>query len=107
MNAVAQKHLTVQSGNALICLPLESIRYLESRRHYLIVHARCGTFRIRGRISEYAERLACAGFVRTHRCYLVRIASEIKIRTADVELADGTRIPVGRRYREMVLQVTS
>ena len=26
---------------------------------------------------------------------------------AGVELADGTRIPVGRRYREMVLQVTS
>lgn len=104
---MAQKHLTVQSDNALICLPLESIRYLESRRHYLIVHARCGTFRIRGKIPEYAERLVCAGFVRTHRCYLVRIASDVKIRTAEVELGDGTRIPVGRSYRETLLQVNS
>ena len=96
---MASAHLTLQSGNALVRIPLESILYLESRRHYLMVYARCGTFQIRGKISEYAERLRGAGFVQIHRCYVVNRAEVAAARHAEVELADGTRVPIGRRYR--------
>lgn len=96
---MASAHLTLQSGNALVRIPLESILYLESRRHYLMVYARCGTFRIRGKISEYAERLREAGFVQIHRCYVVNDARVRRRATGAVVLATGEELPVGRRYR--------
>lgn len=44
---------------------------------------------------------ACAGrgFVQIHRCYVVNRAEVAVARHAEVELADGTRVPIGRRYR--------
>lgn len=91
--------VTLQSGNALIRVPVASIRYLESRRHYLMIYTACGTFRIRGRISEWAERLSRSGFVRTHRCYVVNRAAVVVVRHDGVEHTGGTRVPIGRRYR--------
>lgn len=96
---MASAHLTLQSGNALVRIPLESILYLESRRHYLMVYARCGTFRMRGKISEYAERLREAGFVQIHRRYVVNDAWVRRRATGAVVLATGEELPVGRRYR--------
>lgn len=102
---MANTHITLQSGNALVRIPLTSIRYIESRRHYGMVHAQCGTFRIRGKISEYARRLAGEGFVQTHRCYVVNASHVASARHAEVELVDGTRIPVGRRFRAKLTTV--
>lgn len=94
--------LTVQSGNAFIRVPLESIRYVESRRHYLVIRACSGTFRIRGKISEYAERLSHADFVQVHRCYVVNMRHIEVVRTNEVVFSDGERLPIGRRYRNAV-----
>lgn len=96
---MSRRHLTIQSGSALVRVPLESIRYLESARHYLVIHATCGTFRLREKISAYAERLRGQGFTRVHRCYVVNDAW-VRVRSATaVELANGERLPVGRRFR--------
>lgn len=105
MSTVGKAYLTVQCGSALARVPYASVRYLESRRHYLIVHALCGTFRVRGRISEYAGRLAGEGFVQTHRCYVVNASHIASWRRAEVELVDGIRIPVGRRFRAKLTTV--
>lgn len=99
---MANTHITLQSGSALVRIPLSSIRYLESRRHYVMIHAQCGTFRIRGKISDYASRLKDSGFVQTHRCYVVRWVSVVEVHHAYVELEEGTRIPLGRRFRASI-----
>ena len=68
-------------------------------RHYLVIHAVCGTFRLRERISAYAQRLQGKGFTRIHRCYVVNEAW-VRARTATaVELAGGEILPIGRRFR--------
>ena len=105
MSTVGKAYLTVQCGSTLVRVPYASVRYLESRRHYLIVHALCGTFRVRGRISEYAGRLEGEGFVQTHRCYVVNASHIASRRRAEVELVDGIRIPVGRRFRAKLTTV--
>lgn len=96
---MTRSYLTLQSGSALVRVPLESVSYLESARHYLVIHAVCGTFRLRERISAYAERLQGKGFTRIHRCYVVNEAW-VRARTATaVELAGGEILPIGRRFR--------
>lgn len=99
---MAEAFLTVQNGNALIRVPLASVRYIESRRHYLVIRAPSGAFRVRARISEYAERLSCAGFVRIHRCYLVNARYIETVCANEVVLSDGERLPIGRTYRDVV-----
>ena len=84
---MANTHITLQSGSALVRIPLSSIRYLESRRHY---------------VSDNASRLKDSGFVQTHRCYVVRWVSVVEVHHAYVELEEGTRIPLGRRFRASI-----
>lgn len=68
----------------------------------IMIHAQCGTFRIREKISDYASRLKDSGFVQAHRCYVVRWVSVVEGHHAYVELEDGTRIPLGRRFRTSI-----
>lgn len=96
------KTITVQVGKALARIPLNLIRYLESRRHYVTLHVACGMFTLRGKISDFERTLAADGFVRTHRCYVVNRASVARVSAHEVKLADGTSIPVGRRYRAAI-----
>ena len=96
------KTITVQVGKALVRIPLDRIRYLESRCHYVTLHATCGAFTLRGKIGDFERTLAPEGFVRTHRCYVVNRASVARVSAHEVKLADGTSIPVGRRYRAAI-----
>lgn len=102
MSGVESKTITVQVGKALARIPLNRIRYLESRRHYVTLHVDCGIFTLRGKISYFERTLAADGFVRTHRCYVVNRASVVHVSAHEVKLVDGTPIPVGRRYRAAI-----
>ena len=85
---------------------ISDITYLESQRHYVIVHFRRTYDQvIRAKISDFSERLERYGFVRTHVGYIVNIRDIYSINTKRVLLDDRTPIPVSRKYTEHVREM--
>ena len=81
---------------------ISDITYLESQRHYVIVHFRRKDDQvIRAKISDFSERLERYGFVRTHVGYIVNIRDIYSINTKRVLLDDRTPIPVSRAMRQI------
>lgn len=95
----AERGITVQAGRSLARIPLESVLYLEARLHYVVIHARCGTFRVRGRISDFEQELAGAGFTRIHRDIVVNDAVVAQRTSHALDLITGEQLPVGRTHR--------
>ena len=89
--------ITVQAGGSLALVPLESVLYLEARLHYVIIHARCGTFRVRGTISSFERDLANAGFTHIHRGLLVNDDAVTRRTAREVELENADDCPSGSR----------
>lgn len=53
-------------------------------------------------MKELEHRLTPFGFVRVHKSHLVNAMSIVSASTHEVCLEDGTRVPVGRAYKEAV-----
>ncbi|EID53014.1 LytR/AlgR family response regulator transcription factor [Saccharomonospora xinjiangensis] len=99
--------------DALAALPVESagrtryvsrqeVRFVEAHGDYVRLHSRSGVHLVRMPISRLEEYWADAGFVRTHRGFLVALAAVRELRSdsvggllAHTDLGD---VPVSRRH---------
>ncbi len=106
-----KKYRTV---NASIVLKWESTRYkieidkisfVEGYRRHLTVHTANGVYEAVGKISEMQEILSPHGFVRIHQGFTVNMNYIKSFRTDEVELTDGTRVPVSVRKKQEALKI--
>ena len=85
-----------------VSLNLSEILYVESRDTEVRICAADGRrFRNKTGITQW-EHLLGEEFIRVHRSFLVRAESIHEISFDSLTLADGTSIPVSRKYREKV-----
>ena len=92
------KTLLLRSGSKTLSLPVDDIRYMESRNHTLIVHTDKEDYTVAISLSE-AETLVPPGvFHRCHNSFLVHLQWVEEIRRTALRLRDGTELPIGRRY---------
>lgn len=85
-------------------VPFSTIRRITAEGEYVRLHSDQADFLHREPLGSIVERLKGEGFVRIHRSAAVRIDAIAGIARAlhggaRVRLADGTQLPVGRRYR--------
>ena len=108
-----QYHLTmgsfvmVESKQQLIRLPYKSIRFVESRAHYLEIHltdTEESSIVIRRKLPEFLPELEAEMFVQCHRSYIVNLMYVQKIEKAAITLTDGTYVPIHIKYRENVFR---
>ena len=81
-------------------LLLSDILYFEADGNYLKLYTKSGDYRFRGTVSETETDLAQYGFVRIHKGFLVNQAGVRMIGREDLELEDGTVLPLGKHYSE-------
>ena len=80
-------------------LAIDSILYFESLKHVVTVHYDAGeSFEFISSLSRVEDALGAYGFIRTHRSYLVNCAMIQRFDFKDIELTDGTVLPVGRKH---------
>lgn len=89
-----------RSAGRDLSLPLLAILYFEADGNYLKIYTESGEYRFRSTISDVESRLNQYGFVRIHKGFLVNQAMVQIIGREDIELADGTALPLGRSYAE-------
>jgi len=86
------------AGDELPCVPAD-IRLARSAENYVELELPHRRLLWRQTMQRAEAQLAPHGFVRVHRSFLVPRAGIAAIDSAAVELHDGRRVPVSRRYR--------
>lgn len=85
------------TGRESYKLRLMDVDYLESKGHYLQLHTGERITQIRGKISDYENRLKDYGFIRIHQGFLVNVRSIYSINSREVTLDDGSKLPISRK----------
>ena len=99
----------VQIGSERRRLPLNEIRWLEAERDFVRVHMNNHVHLVSAMLGEMEKALDRECFVRVHRSAIVRkdrVQAILRGRFSVpvLELDDGHRLPVGRKYRDQVRQ---
>jgi two-component system LytT family response regulator len=102
------RRFVIRTDRRLYMIPSERIDWIESRNNDVILHEGSATHRLRGTLTALMERLDPARFVRLHRSAAVNLERVREVQPwfhGDyiVLLNDGTRLTVGRSYREAFL----
>lgn len=100
--------IAVRSGGSTHFLKPHEISRVEAARDYVTIHTNGQQYVVREALRDMEERLAPHRFRRVHRSSLVSLGKirELQINDsgdAEVVLEDGTRVKVGRAYRDAVL----
>jgi len=98
-----QKYM-IESKSRTVTLEIKDITYLESSKHFIIIHAGRREYVKRGNLNAEEAKLCPYGFVRTHQAFLVNMAFIFEILQEDVVLRDGSKAMVSIRRRADVLQ---
>ena len=112
-SAPAKAYLTrlpVKDRDRYLLLRIDEITWIEAAQNYMQIHARRGTFLLRGTMSELEAQLDPAIFARIHRSTLVNLDRIREIRPGwhgdfDVVLDDETTVKLSRHYRDRLLAV--
>lgn len=100
--ADAPAHIFVRSEYKSVKIELPAVLYIESRSEYVRIYMEDSRpVMTLGSIKSFEERLPGA-FMRVHRSFVVNMSKVAHIQRNHITLKDGTRIPVGESYRDLL-----
>lgn len=94
----------IYSDKKQVKVMLEEILYVESERDYLKIVQKDRTLIARQTMQEFEKLMPADHFLRVHRSYLVRREAINAFDSAHIEIG-GKSIPIGRQYRDHVMQL--
>ena len=101
-NPQRRRVLTLQSGNTGRTIPLDSITYIESSDHKVVLHLRDGEFACYAKIRDLELELQ-GRFFRIHKGYLVNLSYVDGYSKTEVTLANGERLLLSKyKYQDFV-----
>ncbi len=103
--AAQQKEHTIMidTMEGLRRLKVSSVIYVDVLSHYLHFHTGKNVYTARGSMKDLENELSMYDFVRVHKSYLVNMKYVDEIQPKEILAADE-RIPLGRGYKESVMQ---
>lgn len=81
---------------------LSEIVYIRAEKHYVSVCARQCDFMGYDSLKQFEEQLQGTTMIRIHKSYLVNMQYIKKFLAEEVLMADGKRLPIGRKYKSAV-----
>jgi hypothetical protein len=96
--------LRVRVRGGLRLVPLEQIRWIGAAGNYAELHTEAGVVLLEESLTSLTGRLPPEAFARVHRGAIVRLERVASVRSlgrgdAELELLDGARLRLSRRYR--------
>jgi two-component system, LytTR family, response regulator len=106
------ERMLVPEGEQLRIIQSRSILWLEADRNYLDLHTRERTYRLRRTLQDLLAQLAGLPFVRVHKSTAVNLTEIVMLHPLfkgdyEVELRNGARVRMSRRYRDEVFSKIS
>lgn len=97
-------HLFLNVGKKKIKVYLDNILFIESLKEYIKIVTRERSFLTKYPLSQMEQALAKENFVRVHRSFIVSRNKIDAFTAIDIEIA-GNHIPIGRSYKELVINM--
>ena len=91
-----EKALWVKDRDGEHKIKLSDIIYIEAQNQKIVIYTADDEVEVRGKLSDYEEKLLSQGFFRIHRGYLVSLSKVKGFSGRDVTMSDGAVLPVGR-----------
>jgi two-component system, LytTR family, response regulator len=103
------RRIAVRSGGRIQSLNIDEAYWFEGADNYVRIHTAKTTHLVRETLSVLERRLDPAVYIRIHRSAIVRIDTIREVESLfhgqyEVVLAEGQRLPVGRKYWERLLE---
>lgn len=96
--------LVFASGSQVLSLRPEQIIYIEALLKKQVLHTTGGNYDITAGFESAVSQLDGLGFIRIHRSYAVNYRFIHSVNRTDLELDDGTVLPIGRSKHGTVQQ---
>ena len=105
-DATPRIFLGTQQGG--VSVPIADISWIEADGAYVVVHVGGKRHVLRESLAEMLQRLGAGRFVRIHRSAVVnldhvRATRRVRDQGLEIELIDGTRVPVSRRQARQLM----
>lgn len=95
--------LVITNDDGRFKVPLRSIRYIETCKRNLLVHAEQGDLIAHKSMKEMEERLDAHDFLRCHTSFLVNLFYVENVEKLELVLAGGARVPISQPKRKAVM----
>jgi two-component system LytT family response regulator len=97
--------IAVRVGSSIVFVKINDIEWIEAEGDYVMLHTREKDHLVRGKISEFEERLDPKDFLRIHRSVIVNVGrikelSPLFSGEYSVTLLNGTKLRLSRTYKE-------
>ncbi len=104
-NQAYESRIVVRDGDRAVFVPTNTLNWIESSGNYVVLHAEGGQHLLRQTMKAMEVELNPRDFRRVHRHIIVNIHRIKELRSwgqgeYELLLADGTKVPVSRRYRQ-------
>ncbi|ASZ12481.1 LytTR family DNA-binding domain-containing protein [Chitinophaga pendula] len=80
----------------------DSILYIEGLKDYIRIHTNSEKIMVLENMKDILEKLPQRQFVRIHRSYIIPLSKIKVIEGNQIQLTDGTLLPIGETYRKLV-----
>jgi two-component system LytT family response regulator len=102
--APMEARLIVSTARGAAVIPVREIDWIEASDNYARIWTGGRSYLMRESLGDLERRIGSLGFVRAHRCALVRVAAVRALASSadgevTAELESGAKIPVSRRRR--------
>lgn len=93
--------IVLQRADGQCAQRIQDIRYIEVQGHTVTVNCAEEAYQAAGTMKDFDKALSEKGFIRIHKSYLVNYRYIYLVGTKDVQLTDGSLLPLSRnRIRE-------
>lgn len=103
------ERIAARNGERFDLIEVRHIDWVQSADNYVEIHSRGRTWLLRETLTELERKLNPDSFLRVHRSFLVNISRVVEVHPLlygeyELRLADGTAIPSGRTYKEVIIE---
>lgn len=95
--------ITLDSRATKVHIPIDSIIYIESHEHQLSIYSKKEIYFDSSSLSGILKKLN-NNFVRIHKFYIINLDYLKGITKGDILLTDNTRLPIGRKYKDLFFE---
>lgn len=97
-------YMNIDTDGGTMRLSTDSICYIESQLHHVLIHTDKGNFVAPGPLKRLEEALKTFGFAKCHNAYLVNLKFVTGCLPGDVLLLSGEQIPVSRGRKKLFME---
>ena len=94
------KNFVFQNASKLVTLSRSDILYFEGQANYLAIHTTSDEYKMRSTMAGVEKELEDSDFLRIHKGFLVNLEHIRVLKTEELELDNGTVLPIGKSYSE-------